>query len=360
MEQYTSAAQAFSGNSAKFSKFYDDYNSETSLKRIRNEAATRFASNAYDLAQSKAQSAASEAMASIGLSQEQAGIIMEQSTAAGIAAQGILGTWRKFSKLQEGDKKPGKEDGKGPDSDKLDEVVDKGEAPPTKGTAPPIEETSPVDVDDASTSLFTGKKWVQPDDQIASDLPLGQPYTGDNLPTSWKSGMGEEASDLATGTGLESKGGNLGAIPDDILDKPGGRLDFDGSTKTQMDSDALESATKSTAERGAEEAGGDVALEEIGGEAALTAAEAAGAVMPEAIPAMLAVAGVVIGLKQLLHKDPAKEATIAAANTNTSFVAPKPSSAPKLPVNTIFNQSAEFTIPTYDSVTDIAPSITAW
>ena len=318
MEDYHNTVNAYATQYNKFDKFYSNYNNEQERVRFKDEAAKRLASGAHDMAVSRAQAA-------LGLNAEEAQALTEQSVAAGAAGSTAVALARRYNSLRKGD---GDATGDG--------VADKAK----------LEDTT--DSTSLESEVTQGAMPMAPPARDAPDAPAVE-----SVPVE------EETSAV-----LGPMKAPLGPIPDDILDRPGGRLDLDGGIKTQQDSGELLRDTKQTtavgeeATEGAEGVEGlEAGLEGAGvGAEALTAGEAAAALAPEALPVLLAVGGIAYGVSKLLNKDKNQESI-----ANSKYVPPPTlHSALNLPVNTIFSQSAEFTIPTYDSVTDIAPSVTAW
>ena len=310
-----------------------------------------------------------KAQAAIGLSEEDAKTIMEQSAAAGMAGSSAVGIYRQFQKSRmpkSGSDETGaaaKTPPKGvksadPEAETPDEVVPKGgdvemtdipsvEAPAAPAPpAPSANLSTLLEKEPLSSSIdeqgnfnksvdFDGDTTIVPKGELAE---TGDVFDNTDLPGGIQQGnvrfssrLGLKAQRTAT-EGAEGAEGSEGA---------------EGAA-----------TTATTAAEGTEGILGAVAPEI--GEAGMGFLEASMAIMPEALPVAAAFAGIGYGISKLLgHED--SDAVKAAKDTVSSvFVAPTAHTLPKVPVNTIFNQSAEYTVPSYDSVTDIAPSITAW
>jgi len=378
MEDYHKTVNAYASQYDKFNKFYDNYSAAEGRNALRAEAESRMnnmAQNAHGMAVNKAQAA-------LGLSQEQSKIIMEQSAAGGLVGEGAVKLFRSYQEKRKG---PGDEEGKNKPDKGNDE---EGEGDETNVEAPadgvkteaPAEDTAEAPVEaPAEAPTYASSIGREVTDEGPEELfpdeptPLNTfpdewaPSTSDTKGT-WNLGSENQESTAKYGEDPAVKGGGdeSGLVGEEEGEEAAeglgakaarvGRAAYSGVRN--MVTGGVEKAAEAGGEEVAEDAlveGGGAAATEMGiGEAAL-------AIAPEAAPLILATIGIGIGLKDLLHKGKNEQAEEKVANS--PFIAPEhvsTSTGPKLPVNTIFNQSAEFTIPTYDSVTDRSPSVSSW
>jgi hypothetical protein len=370
---YSRTVSAYSSQYDNMSKFMENYKTKEDREKRVDDKTRELKSGAYNMAVAKAQSA-------IGLSQEDAKTIMEQSAAAGMAGSSAVGIYRQFQKSRmpkSGSDETGaaaKTPPKGvksadPEAETPDEVVPKGgdvemtdipsvEAPAAPAPpAPSANLSTLLEKEPLSSSIdeqgnfnksvdFDGDTTIVPKGELAE---TGDVFDNTDLPGGIQQGnvrfssrLGLKAQRTAT-EGAEGAEGSEGA---------------EGAATTATTGAEGAATTATTAAEGTEGILGAVAPEI--GEAGMGFLEASMAIMPEALPVAAAFAGIGYGISKLLgHED--SDAVKAAKDTVSSvFVAPTAHTLPKVPVNTIFNQSAEYTVPSYDSVTDIAPSITAW
>lgn len=335
MEDYHKTVNAYSGQADKFQKFYTNYNSEKERSRLRDEGARRLASNAHDEAVKRAQSA-------LGLSQEEASAFTEQMVMAGTTGQALVGLGKTYRTLRKGKpakaKGDGKADGKDGDSERLDD------APAEVGEEAPMGSSAKV---------------LPTDEAGEAEMPTSESMGLQDLPVTKTSLFGPE-SDAVAGADFaksptEAFGGKMndeantdgrGGMRDEVGENTGAEV---GDAEKVGEKVGEEVGEKTGAELGAD-VGGEVAVDAVG------VGEALGAVIPEALPLLLAVGGIGYGLSKILGKDKGDEEV-----ANSTFTPPvSVHSGTTLARNTIYSQSAEFTIPTYDSVTDISPSVTAW
>tara|TARA_R110000765_G_scaffold242586_1_gene345128 strand:- start:485 stop:1600 length:1116 start_codon:yes stop_codon:yes gene_type:complete len=371
MEDYHKTVNAYAGQADKFQKFYTNYNTTKELSRLRDEGASRLASNAHDLAVSRAQSA-------LGLSQEEAQGLTEQMMVAGTTGQATLHAVMKYRKMRGWSKKKGNKKGDGKEDGKTDDEERWESTPPgspgTEGAERAGktkvhsvdeggEEVEGVDYQPKYSSLFG----EEGDGVASADFgSLGEQSYGSGIaeqPKGEGRGLMEEPTreEGKEGDALQDEVSDMGSLKQDTTAIQGDKnikgtekgADIENAEET---GGSIEGAETGAGENVAEGAGAELA-EGAGDEVAVGAMEATMEVAPELIPLVLAGIGIGVGVKKIMGGYKANEQV-----ANSLFVPPTAthSGNKNLPRDTIYSQSAEFTVPTYDSVTDIAPSVTAW